>query len=117
MSRSNKFRTQVHWVRHNESVTVLKEMMFEWTGVPIGRQRLRLAGYTLENHKALSDYALNGDCTISCTARICGDIDVSLRHGQGWPPRMQHLELDHYHYLLEKVNNIFRLGGEPHKEV
>lgn len=92
--------------------------MYEWTGISIRHQKLVFSGRDLEDNRTLADYKVYEDCTISVLrVRGVGDGDASFESSVGWRALMNHLELDHYSYLLGKVFKIFRQTREPHLEV
>jgi Ubiquitin family len=110
-------KTQVHWVNGNDTVKVLKEMIYEWTGISIRHQKIAFAGQNLEDLKTLSEYDIHRDCTISVT-RIRGGGETVASHGVGYKEVMNELELDHYGYLMEKIIEVFRQDEvSPHYEV
>jgi hypothetical protein len=97
-------KTQVHWVDPSETIKVLKEVMYEWTGISLQYQRLVFAGRHLEDHKTLSDYKVYEDCTIG-VVRVRGPGDNPVKLKDGWSKVMSVLEIDHFGYLLAKLIN------------
>jgi len=113
-----RFRnTQVHLVSPNDTIKVLKEMMFEWTGISIPHQKLLFGGTALEDlDKTLSEYNIYPDCTIT-VMRVRGGIENVGRERVGWKASMSELELDHFAYLLGKIGKMFSQNELPHREV
>jgi len=109
-------KTQVHWVDPYEPIKVLKEMMYEWTGISIQHQRLVFAGRHLDDNKTLSDYKVYEDCTIG-VVRVRGAGENQVRTNDGWSKVMSVLELDHFGYLLGKLMQEFREDKQPPQEV
>ena len=106
----------MHWVDPSEPIKVLKEMMYEWTGISLQHQRLVFAGRHLEDHKTLSDYKVYGDCTIG-VMRVRGPGESQVKSNDGWNKMMSVLELDHFAYLLGKMIQEFREDKQPPEEV
>ena len=109
-------KTQVHWVNPVDTVKVVKEMMYEWTGISLRYQKLFFAGIPLEDHRKLSEYKLYDDCTIN-VVRIRGGGDTVANSGIRSRGYMSDLELDHFGYLLDKIVRTVRDAGPPHQEV
>jgi hypothetical protein len=106
-------RTQVHWVDTTEPIKILKEKMYQWTGIPLRHQRLMFGARCLDDHRTLDDYRVFRDCTIS-VVRI---RDEETSAGGGLRQVMNVIELDHYGYLFGKVVRQFRGEEEPPAEV
>lgn len=103
----------MHWVDTTEPIRVLKEKMYQWTGIPLRHQKLVFEGRPLEDHKTLSDYRVYREC-------IIGVLRVRDEEAPYRPRRdrvMNALELDHYGYLFGKTVRGFRAEDEPPAEV
>lgn len=110
-------KTQVHWVNSNDTLRVLKEMMYEWTGISIQHQKISFHGRHLDdNDKTLEDYEIYNDCTVA-VMRVRGGGENILVPRVGWSFIMNPMELDHFGYLLGKIVKMFSQKGLPHREV
>ena len=94
---------------------MLKELIYEWTGIPIQHQTLSFGGNRLEDQKTLRDHGVQQDSTIN-VAKSRGNESPSATE-IGRHTTMGPLELDHFGYLLGKMVNTFRQGKEPQEEV
>jgi hypothetical protein len=98
-------------------VKVLKEMMYEWTGISIRHQKIIFSGQQLEDHKTLSEYNIQRDSTIS-VLRVRGAGEAGAGGlADNRCLAMNELELNHFGYLLAKVVDTFRQLKLPHEQV
>ena len=108
-------KTEVHLVHPEETIRELKELMYEWTGVPIRYQRLVFGGRHLEDHKTVVECDIRENSTISLM-RHRGVAEGSKSESSR-RELIGALELDHFAYLLGKTLQMFREGVDPHDEV
>jgi hypothetical protein len=110
-------KTQVHWVNGDDTVKVLKEMMYEWTGISIRHQKIVFSGEQLEDHKTLSEYNIQRDSTLS-VLRIREAGKIGLVGLAGSRRRaMNELELNHFGFVLGKIVEAFCQHNLPHELV
>jgi hypothetical protein len=110
-------KTQVHWVNGDDTVKVLKEMMYEWTGISIRHQKIVFSGQQLEDHKTLSEYNIQRDSTLN-VLRIRGAGEVGFGGLSGTRRgAMNELELNHFGFVLGKVVEAFCQNNLSHELV
>jgi hypothetical protein len=104
-------------VRPNDPVRVLKELMYELTGIPVRKQRLQFNGQQPDDEKTFPENNIFQEMTLLFSSqRFYGAANPSTTQ-VGTNDRMGTLELDHFGYLFCKVAKQFRQGEEPHREV